>query len=80
MGHPEQNQLATGKVNDPAFDTPEATYYLAESKLSPRTLERWRLQGRGPKYVKLGRRVVYYQSDLDEWRKRQRRQSTSETA
>jgi predicted DNA-binding transcriptional regulator AlpA len=28
--------------------------------LSPRTLERWRLEGRGPKYLKLGPRAVRY--------------------
>jgi predicted DNA-binding transcriptional regulator AlpA len=37
-------------------------------RLSERTLERLRVQGLGPKYVKCGRRSVRYrQSDLDEW-------------
>ena len=35
--------------------------------LSERTLERWRVSGEGPPYAKLGRRVLYRQSDLDEW-------------
>jgi excisionase family DNA binding protein len=35
--------------------------------LSERTLERWRVSGDGPPFAKLGRRVLYRQSDLDEW-------------
>ena len=34
-------------------------------KLSPRTLERWRWTGEGPKFVKLGGRVVYRLSDVE---------------
>ena len=34
--------------------------HLAERWLiSPRTLEQWRWQGRGPRYLKIGGRVVY---------------------
>lgn len=33
---------------------------LAERwRMSPRTLEQWRWQGRGPRFLKLGGRVVY---------------------
>lgn len=42
--------------------TEDAAAYLS---LSRRTLEAWRLQGRGPTYVKLGRKVVYRPEDLD---------------
>jgi hypothetical protein len=33
--------------------------------VSPRTLEQWRLQGRGPRYLKIGGRVVYRQQDIE---------------
>src|SRR6266436_3749260 len=33
--------------------------------LSPRTLEQWRWQGRGPRYLKIGGRVVYRLSDIE---------------
>jgi hypothetical protein len=33
--------------------------------LSPRTLEQWRWQGRGPRYLKIGGRVVYRISDVE---------------
>ena len=37
----------------------------ARWKLSPRTLERWRWIGEGPKFLKLGGRVVYRLSDIE---------------
>jgi Helix-turn-helix domain len=46
--------------------------------LSPRTLERFRVEGRGPSFLKLGRRVVYSREDLVTWAEAQRRRSTSE--
>jgi hypothetical protein len=33
--------------------------------ISPRTLEQWRWQGRGPRYLKIGGRVVYRLSDVE---------------
>lgn len=34
-------------------------------RLSPRTLERWRFQGKGPQYLKVGGRVVYRLEDVE---------------
>jgi excisionase family DNA binding protein len=42
----------------------EASEYLS---VAPRTLQRWRQLGRGPKYVRAGRRVLYRKRDLDDW-------------
>jgi Helix-turn-helix domain len=47
-------------------------------RLSERTLERMRLTGLGPAYVKAGRRVLYRQADLEIWVASQVRASTSE--
>ena len=47
--------------------------------LSPRTLERYRLEGRGPSFVRLGRRVLYREEDLVAWTEKQRRPSTWES-
>lgn len=41
--------------------TTEAAAYL---RLQPGTLEVWRCRGRGPKYQKIGRRVIYDILDL----------------
>ena len=60
---------------DELFRSPRAAEYLT---LSKQTLETWRTQGRGPKYLKIGRSVVYRRSDLDEWANTQARQSTHE--
>jgi hypothetical protein len=35
--------------------------------ISPRTLEQWRWQQRGPRYLKIGGRVVYRLSDIEEF-------------
>jgi hypothetical protein len=39
----------------------------AASPVSVRTLQRWRLEGGGPLFVKVGRLVRYPRSDLDAW-------------
>ena len=33
--------------------------------ISPRTLEQWRWQGRGPRFLKLGGRVLYRLADVE---------------
>jgi len=45
-----------------SLSTQEAAAYLG---LSPGTLEVWRSLGRGPRYRKFGRRVLYEFEDLD---------------
>ena len=46
-------------------------------RLSPRTLERWRWTGEGPRYIKLGGRVVYRLEDVEAFEAEQLRNSTS---
>ena len=46
--------------------------------VSPRTMQRWRQEGIGPEFLKLGRLVRYRKSDLDRWRDAQLRTSTSQ--
>jgi hypothetical protein len=36
-------------------------------RVSPRTLERWRYVGTGPKYLKIGGRVVYRLGDIEDY-------------
>lgn len=55
--------------------TPEAANYCGSSTS---TLEKLRLYGGGPRYSKLGRRVVYSPEDLDAWLAANRRVSTSD--
>ncbi|MEZ5669891.1 MAG: helix-turn-helix domain-containing protein [Alphaproteobacteria bacterium] len=46
--------------------------------LSTSTLAKLRLYGGGPVFCKLGRRVVYRQSDLEDWLAQRVRRSTSD--
>jgi predicted DNA-binding transcriptional regulator AlpA len=58
--------------------TPAAAQYLG---LTASTLEKMRLYGTGPYFIRLGVRAVGYSvSDLDEWIECRRRRSTSETS
>lgn len=59
------------------------TYYTQSEaadllRVSPRTLERYRVAGTGPRFVKLGRRVLYRASDLEAWAAANTFASTSE--
>ena len=60
---------------EPLLTTQDAALYL---HVSPRTLEKWRLAGGGPRYRKLIHRVVYTQADIDTWVEAQARTSTSD--
>ncbi len=59
------------------LETPRAADYLG---LSPTTLETWRVHGKGPRFLKLGRRVLYRVSDLDAYLDSCVRGSTTEAA
>ena len=65
----------TSSSRPKCIDTAAAAKFVGVSK---RTLEKWRCEGGGPPYLKLGRRVLYCLGDLEEWISRQRRSSTSE--
>jgi hypothetical protein len=53
----------------------EAASYL---RLAPVTLAKLRLTGGGPRFAKLGSRVLYDQGDLDSWVDARMRRSTSD--
>jgi hypothetical protein len=53
----------------------EAADYL---RLSPRTMEKQRVFGSGPKFRKFGRRVMYAVADLDAWAADRSFESTSD--
>lgn len=53
----------------------ETAWYLS---LSKSWLDKKRLSGGGPPYLKLGRRVVYDVADLDAWAASYKRQDISE--
>lgn len=50
----------------------------ARLNISPRTLERWRWTGEGPRFMKVGGRVVYRLEDVEGYEDCQLRNSTAE--
>lgn len=67
------------KISTSVFLNTEATAkYLG---ISPKTLTRWRVEGRGPSFRRFGGdirgRVLYHRDDLDTWAEMQRRISTA---
>ena len=46
-------------------------------RISERSLERWRVEGTGPRFRRFGRRVVYAKSDVETWADGRCFQSTS---
>ncbi len=46
--------------------------------ISPRTLERWRWIGEGPRFLKIGGRVIYSLDEIEAFELRQTRSSTAD--
>jgi hypothetical protein len=59
------------------LSTESAAAYLC---FSPRTLEKLRCSGGGPRFIKRGKKVLYALDDLDRWMQAGARGSTSESA
>jgi Helix-turn-helix domain len=65
--------------------TEQASHYLTNEeaagflKLSPRTLEKQRVIGGGPRFRKFGRRVIYAIEDLEAWANARACASTSDS-
>ena len=58
--------------------TPDAARFIGAKES---TLEKWRLRGDGPPFIRIGpRKIGYLRSDLDAWLVSRRHQSTSEPA
>ena len=65
------------RAGEPRYlDTKQAAAYVG---LSVKTLEKLRVTGRGPRYAKAGRRVIYDRRDLDRWVAARKRGFTGES-
>ena len=58
--------MALPKNPNIVFDTNQLHEYF-DKRFSVSTLNIWRMKGRGPKYLKVGSKVLYQQKDADEW-------------
>ncbi|ULU23300.1 helix-turn-helix domain-containing protein [Dyella terrae] len=72
---PAAATVATPPQPQRYFTNDEAADYL---RLSPRTLEKQRVIGGGPKFRKFGRRVMYAVADLDAWADQRSYEATSD--
>lgn len=62
--------------HDELLKGPDAARYL---KLEPQTLRSWRVAGRGPRFIRIGRtRVLYRLSDIERWLGERQFESTSQ--
>lgn len=57
------------------LSAPEAAKYL---RMATQTLAKMRCEGTSPPFIKLGRRVLYDQAEIDRWLDQRRRRSTSD--
>ena len=55
-------------LNDPLLSGHQVAVLLGRRD---RTMEYWRLTGKGPKHVKLEGKISYFVSDIDRWLKEQ---------
>jgi hypothetical protein len=72
---PNQTASASDRVVSIRLGQSGAAAYLG---LASSTLAKLRCRGGGPAFLKLGRRVVYDQHDLDDWLDARRRLNTSQ--
>ncbi len=66
---------ADERTEENHLNTREAAAWLG---LSPKTLERYRVSGEGPDFLRIGYRVRYLLEDLEKWASARRWTSTSE--
>ncbi|HIE0871580.1 TPA: helix-turn-helix transcriptional regulator [Pseudomonas aeruginosa] len=73
--HATQQQPAATAQPQRYLTNDEAAEYL---RLSPRTLEKQRVIGGGPRFRKFGRRVMYAVADLNVWADQRSFEATSD--
>lgn len=61
--HVEAYDIAPS-IDQVVMATPAAADYVG---ISVDSLKHWRLRGKGPRFVRVGSRVVYRIADLDAW-------------
>jgi hypothetical protein len=73
----DATQPETSPVTIKHFDQKQLA---ARWGISPKTLERWRWLGQGPKFLKLGGRIAYRLEDIEAFEEQHLRQVTGSAA
>ncbi len=82
MNHPETNRSGNWPHSTTFDDDALLTEQQAATLLNvaPRTLQKWRIKGGGPRFVRMSRRCIrYWPKDIKEWAQNRIKSSTSET-
>jgi Helix-turn-helix domain len=40
---------------------------ILNDEVSTKTLEKWRVRGEGPRFIRAGRKVLYRRADIEQW-------------
>jgi predicted site-specific integrase-resolvase len=73
------------KVSDPDKSSHVPVRHLSQKELaqrwsmSHRSLERWRWEGKGPRFLKIGGRAIYRLEDVEAYEAEQLRTSTADS-
>lgn len=70
-GPPSDREAHSSPEDQPAFLTTRQAAALLS--LSPRTLDRYRVAGKGPPFHRFGSRIAYARADLEQWAAQRRR-------
>ncbi|MBU9247800.1 helix-turn-helix transcriptional regulator [Burkholderia multivorans] len=62
------------------FLTPREVAARYGDQVSVRTLSNWRWSGTGPEFIKIGGKVLYKLSDLEQWEESRKASSTSKSS
>ena len=76
--------LAGSAASPPGRDSDEPAFLTTRQaaallSLSPRTLDRYRVAGKGPPFRRFGSRIAYARADLEEWAAQRRRRRPPKT-
>ena len=75
----ETNQsLVVPPLGPQEFELMTQAQFARVALQSEVTVARWRREGAGPAYLKLGRKVMYSRADIEVWLAKQRTHSTAE--
>lgn len=66
--------------NDPQYLTPEALHDRWKKRVAVRTLSNWRSLGTGPKFTKVGGRILYPLAEVLAWEARRTTDTTANYA
>jgi hypothetical protein len=65
------------ETNEPNYLTPEELHRRLKGRIAIRTLSNWRSLGTGPKFTKVGGRILYPLREVEDWERRRTTDSTS---